>query len=52
MHFYYKRMIANEILPMKGVDVGGGKEVRSDLVPELHFVIFTTVLLSNINLFG
>ena len=21
--FYYKRMIANEILPKKGVDVGG-----------------------------
>jgi hypothetical protein len=44
-------MIANEILPMKGVDVGG-EEVRSDLVPELHFVIFTTVLLNYINLFG
>jgi hypothetical protein len=33
-------MIAYEILPIKGVDVGGGKEVRSDLVPQLHFVIF------------
>jgi hypothetical protein len=33
-------MIANEILPMKGVDVGGGRKYGSDLVPELHFAIF------------
>ncbi len=32
-------MIANEILPIKGVAIGG-EGVRSDLVPELHFVIF------------
>lgn len=32
-------MIANEILPIRGVDIGGRK-YGSDLVPELHFVIF------------